>query len=481
MNIYEIVAGIEVELQSAKLREKAARDEAEKILDNASSEGRTNLTAEEDQRCETLISDVELAKAQQLKIGEKLARARKIQAEEDEITASQHETHKVGRSTSKPAYDQVLRVGSEAHTYSRDKDPELKGAQFLTDVAAAFRGNAESSARLARHMHEYEVDNPRYQTRGAGDTTSANFPSLIVPAYITSEYAAKPATARPFADLCRHADLPANGLKVELSKGNTSTTAALQTSELVAVSPGNFDADPLELSVQTAENWALVSRQSLERGAITEQIVMNDLLDGMHSLIDSTLLSQGTTGLFDVATRIDASGTANDWPTLYPLILQAASKVSQVLLNRGKPTHVVVHPRRWYHAESVLGTSWPLINQGMPGNAMGTATANGYNQGLAGRLPSGLDVLMDANVQTQCLAAAQTGGTQDVMYVVSAPNCVLFEASNREVHIRAEAPAANQLGVLLVVYEYFAYTFQQFPSGAAYKINGVATVPPSGF
>jgi hypothetical protein len=42
-------------------------------------------------------------------------------------------------------------------------------------------------------------------------------------------------------------------------------------------------------------------------------------------------------------------------------------------------------------------------------------------------------------------------------------------------------PEANQLGVLLVCYSYFAYTFQQFPAGAAYKINGVATVGPTGF
>jgi hypothetical protein len=103
------------------------------------------------------------------------------------------------------------------------------------------------------------------------------------------------------------------------------------------------------------------------------------------------------------------------------------------------------------------------------------------NQGLAGILPAGLGVVMDANVQTAALATAQTGGSQDVLYVVSAPNCVLLEPANREVFIRAEAPAANQLGVMLVTYEYFAYTFQQFPAGAAYKINGIATVGPSGF
>ena len=114
-----------------------------------------------------------------------------------------------------------------------------------------------------------------------------------------NEYAAKPSAARPFADICRHVDLPAEGMNVELAKGNTSATAALQTSELVAAGGGNYDADPLELSVQTAEAWQLVSRQAIERGRVTEHVVMGDMLDQIGALMDSTLITQTTTGLFD--------------------------------------------------------------------------------------------------------------------------------------------------------------------------------------
>ena len=46
--------------------------------------------------------------------------------------------------------------------------------------------------------------------------------NLVVPSYLTSEYAAKPSAARPFADICRPVSLPAEGMKVELAKGNTS-------------------------------------------------------------------------------------------------------------------------------------------------------------------------------------------------------------------------------------------------------------------
>jgi hypothetical protein len=470
MNIHEMVAAYERDIE---------RDDAEvkSILDGAKAQKRANLTVAESQRADILFDRIAANKAA-------LKRAKEIAEQEARDEADMQTVIPTAASKrSVQAYEEVVRIGDEPHTYSRGQDPEGKGTAFLTDVALGFRGNPQANERLARHMREYEVDNPNRQTRAAGDTTTAAFPNIVIPAYLVAEYAAKPSNARPFADICRHVDLPPQGMKIELAKGNTSVSAALQTSELVAAGGGNFDADPLELSVQTAESWALVSRQSLERGRATEGIVLNDMLDQMNALIDSTLITQTTTGLFDVATRIDASGTANDLPTLYPLILQAASKVSQTLLNRGKPTHVVMAPRRWYWAQSVVGTSWPMINQPGAGGvqAMGSSTANGYNDGLAGILPAGLGVVMDANVQTAALATAQTGGTQDVLYVVSAPNCVLLEPGNREVFIRAEAPAANQLAVMLVCYEYFAYTFQQYPAGAAYKINGVATVAPTGF
>ena len=118
---------------------------------------------------------------------------------------------------------------------------------------------------------------------------------------------------------------------------------------------------------------------------------------------------------------------------------------------------------------------------GIPPQLAGTNTANAYADGVAGVLPCGLQVVMDANVPTAALAGAQTGGTQDIVFVVPQTECVLLEAPQREVFIRAEAPAANQLGVMLVCYEYFAYTFQRYATTAFQRINGTGTVPPAGF
>ena len=271
-------------------------------------------------------------------------------------------------------------------------------------------------------------------------------------------------------------------MTVELATANTTSTAALQTSELVAAGGGNYDANPLQLTVQTSEAWQLVSRQAIERGRVTENVVLGDMLDQMNALLDKTLITQTTTGLFDSGTRIVYDSASPTVAELYPYILQCASKVSQALLNRGKPSHVIMHPRRWFWLQSLFGSTWPLFTQpGVVSQTAGTNTANAYSHGLAGRLPCGLDVVTDNNVPTACLTTAQTGGTQDVIFVVPENECILFEPPNREVSIRAEAPAANQLGVMLVTYEYFTFTFARYGATAFQRVNGTGTVPPAGF
>jgi hypothetical protein len=55
----------------------------------------------------------------------------------------------------------------------------------------------------------------------------------------------------------------------------------------------------------------------------------------------------------------------------------------------------------------------------------------------------------------------------------------LFEDPNAPVYIRAEQPNAPSLGVLLVLYEYFAYATHY--ANPASKIVGTGTAAPAGF
>lgn len=108
---------------------------------------------------------------------------------------------------------------------------------------------------------------------------------------------------------------------------------------------------------------------------------------GMHALIDSTLLTQATTGLFAAGTRITYDDASPTITALYPNILKGASQISQNLLNRGTPTHVVMHPRRWFGLQGQLTSTWPWMQQpGVANQNFGVNGANAYATGQAGRL-----------------------------------------------------------------------------------------------
>jgi hypothetical protein len=87
-------------------------------------------------------------------------------------------------------------------------------------------------------------------------------------------------------------------------------------------------------------------------------------------------------------------------------------------------------------------------------------------------LPNGLSVVVDNNIGTTLGA-----GTEDEAYVVPARECHLWEDANAPLFIRADQPKAANLGVLLVLYGYFAYTFSRY-ANAMQKINGTGFIAP---
>jgi hypothetical protein len=86
-------------------------------------------------------------------------------------------------------------------------------------------------------------------------------------------------------------------------------------------------------------------------------------------------------------------------------------------------------------------------------------------------------VIVDNNVTTVGLAGAVTGGTQDHTYVLDQKECHLWEDPSAPVFIRAEQTNAASLGVLFVLYGYFAYTFSRYAQSQV--ISGTGSVPPT--
>ncbi|MFJ8804198.1 hypothetical protein [Streptomyces sp. NPDC102487] len=390
------------------------------------------------------------------------------QVREDEIAALSARTTPAANRA--PAYDQVHRVGQDERTYRPDED--RRGAQFERDVAAAFMGDYDAQSRLARHMQEERVERGDQLTRAAG---TAAFAGLVVPQYLTDMYAPAAAAKRPFADACTRHDLPPTGMTVNLSRITTSTDTGLQASENTAVTEQDIDDTLLTISVQTNAGQQTLSRQAIERGAGVEAVVLDDLYRRYGTRLDNTILNQATTGLTNVATSVaytDASPTATE---LYPKVLEGLSGVEAAMLDMASGDNLaVMHSRRWYWIQNAMGATWPLITQpGIVAQTLGANYAEAYGRGIRGVLPNGTPVVVDNNIATNLGA----GTNEDEIYLVDRTECHLWEDPSAPMFIRAEQTKAASLGVLLVVYGYFAYTHARYAQ--ARKIAGTGLVTPA--
>ncbi len=226
-------------------------------------------------------------------------------------------------------------------------------------------------------------------------------------------------------------------------------------------------------NVQTAAGQQTLSRQAIDRGTGIESVVMNDLFRRYATVLDNTLVNQATTGL-------DAVSTTNTWTTgsptadlAYSKIVGATSAVETALLGQAVPNIAVMHSRRWYWLTAELTANHPFAANSY---AQWNPVLNnqvGYNKGARGILPNGLQAIVDNN----CVTNLGAGTNQDRIYVTSADECHLWEDPQAPAFIRAEQPAAATLGVLLVLYGYFAYSFRRY-ANSVQNMDGTGLITP---
>lgn len=475
--IEDLIISLEAEKEQEKRDRERSLTEIRGILASARGEGRANLTPEEDAAVERAHKVADDCKVRLAGVEHRLGIAKRTKAAELEIEEQLAERSPnvpaerrtpVAKTPAQP-YDRVARVGQEERTYHRGNTGG--GGPFLRDVVSQFlHRDMEAETRLSRHMAEERVERGQYLQRAVG---TGAFTGLVVPQYLTELYAPALANMRPFADICNRHDLPETGMTVNISRITTATSVALQASENAAVSNTDIDDTLLTENVQTAAGQQTLSRQAIERGTGVESVVMDDLFRRYATTLDSTLINQATTGLSALGVAnayTDASPTAAE---LWPKLLGGAAAVETALLGLGSAKVAVMHPRRWYWLQSQLTTSFPFIAQpGISGNASGVNTGTDYGRGFRGYLPSGLAVVTDANVPI-----TKGGGTEDEIYIIDPDECHLWEDPSAPVFIRAEQAAAASLGVLLVLYGYFAYSLRRF-TGSVQAINGTGLIAP---
>lgn len=477
----ELILSAEVQLDQATKRREAALATVKLIHKRAQNDGRAELTELENGEIRAAMGQHDDADREVKAARENVAQLKTAKAHEDANTLAL-EARAEGRSSvavaERPAYDRVARVTREERTYHEGNDKARTGGGFVRDILLQhLYRDLEAEQRLSRHMSEERVERGQYLTRAVG---TGAFAGLTVPQYLTDMYAPKAAAQRPFADICTKHPLPADGMTVNISTITTATAVALQATENVAVQETNIDDTLLTENIQTAAGQQTISRQAIDRGTGVESVVLDDLFRRYATTLDNTLILQASTGLKAVATTQTYTDASPTTAKIYSQIIGGASTVETTLLGFAQPDFALMHPRRWYSMLGAVASTWPSIyNPASPAPVQATGNNNGlpYASGIRGVLQSGMSVIADANLETNL-----GGGTnQDQIYVGASQECHLWEDPNAPVLIRAEQPSAANLGVLLVVYGYFAYTFRRFGSGTGsfVKIDGTGLVTPT--
>lgn len=440
--------------------------ELEAIRDTAAADSQRNLTEQETARTLDLAGQRAALRSQGTDLDAQIETLRSEQ-EADARDAAAAEARNPNPAAPVPAG----RVVSEARTYAPETDK--RGKQFALDVARSYlSGDIQARERLARHMQEERVERGELIERAAG--TSA-FSGLVVPQYLVDDFAPLARAGRPFADSCRHHDLPEKGMTVNIGKVTTGTTAGDQASENAAVSEQDIDDTLIPVPVATAAGSQTLSRQSIERGEGVEDVTVEDLIRAYAVNLDTQLLNKASTGLTNAATAITYTSGAPTAAELYPKLIGGAAAVEAALLDQGLgDTIAYMHSRRWYWLQTQLSSTWPLFGQ--PGVAAQLAGANygeRYGAGFRGVLPNGTPVVVDNNIATNLGA----GTNQDEIYFGAQSELHLWEDPNAPLLIRAEQPKAKNLGIDLVVYGYYAFLFTRRVH--AQKISGTGLVAPT--
>lgn len=466
MTMAELIAAAEQRLADAVATRRTRQDTLISLRSKVEG-GDTTVTVESIQEA---VAARDAADADIKRHESDLATLRAEQAEDERINQMQSTVTRTGTGR---AYDQVARVGQESRTYVPETDKRGRGKQFLTDVAAAFRGDFNARGRLERHMNEEMVERGSAQLTRA--TSTANFTGWVIPQYLVEMNAPAAVAGRPFADVCNGHDLPETGMTMYLSKVTTGSSVADQSSEGATVSATDMDDTQIPISVRTAAGSATISRQAIERGSGVDDVTFGDLLKRYNKNLDSNLLNAATHGLTNVATGVtytDASPTAAE---LYPKIQSAAATSEGVFLDGIVDGLVaVMAPRRWRWLSSQMTSTWPFVSgPGAPVQAGIRGTGELDGKGIRGYLPDGTPVVTDANVAVNL----GTGTNEDEIYLVAPEEAHLWEDPSAPMLIRAETnPKGLQLD--LVVYGYYAFYLDRYAGGHT-KIGGTGLVTPT--
>lgn len=350
-----------------------------------------------------------------------------------------------------------ITVGSEHRTYEAGN----REVNFLRDAyRARFSGDRDAEDRIYRNRIEVMTD---LETRAG---TTPDYGTLVIPQYLTEEFAAVLRSGRPTITAIGVKPLPDSGMNLYIPRGSTGTLVAPQATENTSVTNQSYTENDLTVPVRTFGGQQLVSRQAVERGEGIGEILMSDLASSYATQVNLSILNDsgasgthfgivsGTTG------TLTGSWIGTTGASLVASIYSAAGKVNAQRFQAADL--IVMHPRRW---------AWICAQSDTAGRPLVTITGQGFNvdgQGVvAGYGPvgsiGGLPVVTDAGITTTAGAATN----EDRIIVTRKEDLRFWEDSGAPRDLRFEEVLGDQLTIRLVTFGYSAFTAGRYPVATA--------------
>lgn len=435
-------------LQARITERQAAKAELDSILNAPSTEGR-DLNDAEAVRFADAKNKVVAADSEIQNLEARIAELSEIEARRVEAAAK---------------HTGAAHVTREASTYS----PENRNVSFFADAyRSQFGFDHDAQDRIQRHMREVTVERR--------DITSSTLNGLIPPLYLLDQAATLARAMRPFADQVPTYQLPATGMSIIVTRVTTGTATAAQTSGNTAAVETDMVTTDLTIPVVTIMGQQDVSRQALERGAVTDSLIFADLVADYATKLDAGLIngsgSNGQhTGIINTASIGTDGYAATTVAAFYGSVNAALSRVAS---NRYAPASVIVmHPRRWHWLLSKADSSGrPFVVPAAPATAANPVGLGQTGYGIAGTL-AGLPVIVDANVPTNL----GTSTDEDRVIVTRISDHALWEGGLMTFSFdQAVNPPAT---IRLAVAGYSAFTAGRYPAGTS-LVQGTGLVAPT--
>jgi len=430
-------------LIAASLDERSKADEAIKsILSSVEADERSDMTADETAAFDEKRSEL-------AKIDERIGELRQRESQLVELDEKRAEAASVLATVTKSAPPVVVR--SEEKTYRPDGDHD-----FLRDAyRSQFSNDIEARDRVFRARDEALAE---YRS------TTGNFGGLVVPQFLTAQFAEVLRSGRPFLNNVTAVPLPEAGMTLTIPRGATGSTVAAQETQNVAVSNTTFTESDLVVPVRTFAGQQVVSRQSVDRGTGIAQILLGDLYADYATKVNVSAISGAGTGgghwgSLNTTSVQTAAWTGTTGGSLVASIHNALGKINAARF--AAADLVVMHPRRWAWLCAQSDTAGrPLVEiAGYTGdNVVAAGSAAAY--GVVGSV-AGVPVVTDAGMPIVLGASTD----EDRIIVTRRADNLFMEDAAAPVGFNFEEVLGDQLSVRMVVFGYSAFTAGRFPVG----------------